>query len=49
MGDGVETLFWWDPWLDRDILKDGCRLFYLSDNKLATMADMFSLGWGGGR
>jgi hypothetical protein len=46
VGDGMETLFWWDPWLKGGILKDrfSC-LFYLSDNKLATVAGMFLLGW----
>ena len=41
------TLFWWVPWLEGGILKDrfSC-LFYLSDNKLVTVADMFSLGRG---
>jgi len=48
VGDDVGTLFWWDPWLDGGILKDRFSLlFYLSDSKLATVANMFSLGWGG--
>ena len=30
LGDGVETLFWWDPWLEEGILKERfSRLFYL--------------------
>jgi len=46
VGDGARTLFWWDPWLDEGILKDRLnRLFYLSNNKMATVVDMFSLGW----
>jgi len=49
VGDDTETLFWWDPWLDGMILKSSfSRLFYLTDNKMATMADTFSLGWGEG-
>ena len=35
MGDGNSTLFWVDLWLDRMPL-----------NKLATVMDMFSMGWG---
>jgi len=42
----VRTFFWWDPWL---VLKDRfSHIFYLSDNKLATVSDMFLLGWGEG-
>ncbi|PNX58814.1 receptor-like kinase, partial [Trifolium pratense] len=47
VGDGSDTLFWTDPWLD------GCplcerfgRLFSLAETKPHTVAEMFSLGWG---
>ena len=47
--DGTETLFWWDLWLDGMILKRNfSRLFHLAVNKMATVAEMFSLGWGEG-
>lgn len=47
VGDESSTLFWNDPWLDGRSLKDSFRsLFELADNKLATVAEMFSLGWG---
>jgi len=43
------TLFRWDPWLDGGILKDKFSWhFFLSINKLATLAGMFLLGWGEG-
>jgi len=49
VGDDVSMLFWWDPWLTRGVLKDRfIRLFDLSSNKMATMADMKLLGWGEG-
>jgi len=47
--DSSEALFRWGPWIDRRMLKTRFnRLFDLADNKLATVADMFSLGWGEG-
>jgi len=38
----------WDPWLDGKILKSkfGC-LFYLTDNKMATLAEKLGSGGGG--
>jgi hypothetical protein len=39
-------LFWKDPWLNGvsfDVRYS--RLFYLGVNKLAIIAEMFSLGW----
>jgi hypothetical protein len=40
VGDGMFMLFWKDSWLDESTL-EACfsRLFELSDNKLATIAD----------
>jgi len=47
VGDGAQTLFWWDPWIDRLVLKNTfSRLFDLATNKMATVAEMYSLGWG---
>ncbi|GAU32997.1 hypothetical protein TSUD_358640 [Trifolium subterraneum] len=47
VGDGSNTYFWTDPWVDGITL---CvqfgRLFDLAENKLRTVAEMFSLGWG---
>jgi len=47
VGDGAHTLFWWDPWIDELVLKNSFgRLFDLSNNKMATVTKMYSLGWG---
>jgi len=47
VGDGAQTLFWWDPWIDGLVLKKSfCRLFDLATDKMATVAEMYSLGWG---
>ncbi|RHN79618.1 putative reverse transcriptase zinc-binding domain-containing protein [Medicago truncatula] len=47
VGDGAHTLFWWDPWIDGLVLKNSFgRLFDLANNKMATVAEMYSLGWG---
>ncbi|MCI18579.1 DNA-directed RNA polymerase, partial [Trifolium medium] len=47
VGDGTETFFWTDAWLEGTPL---CvrfrRLFDLSVNKSSMVAEMFSLGWG---
>ena len=49
VGDGINTLFWSDHWLDGGVLKDiFSRLFTLADNKMAIVADMSSWGWGEG-
>jgi len=46
VGDGAHTLFWWDPLFDGSILKSRfTRLFYLADNKMVTLAEMYSFGW----
>ncbi|XP_045797738.1 uncharacterized protein LOC123891913 [Trifolium pratense] len=47
VGDGSDTLFWTDPWVDESPLCEQFgRLFALSETKLRTVAEMFSLGWG---
>ncbi len=47
VGDGRDTLFWVDPWLDDcPLARSFDRLYYLADNKLATVSQMFELGWG---
>jgi hypothetical protein len=49
VGDGTETFFWTDTWIGGTPL---CvrfqRLFDLMVNKLSTVAEVFSLGWGVG-
>ncbi|GAU37723.1 hypothetical protein TSUD_382160 [Trifolium subterraneum] len=47
VGDGSDTYFWIDPWVDEIPLcvRFG-RLFDLAENKLRTVAEMFFLGWG---
>jgi len=46
VGDGAQTLFWWDPLIDGMVLKNRfSRLFDLATNKMATTAEMYSLGW----
>ena len=45
-GDGAQTLFGWDPWIDGLVLKNNfSRLFDLATNKMATVAEMYSYGW----
>jgi len=45
----TEISFWWKLWLDGETLKSKfIRLYDLVDNKMATVADMNSLGLGGG-
>lgn len=35
-----------DPWIDDMVLKSSFKcLFDLADNKMATMAEMYSFGW----
>jgi len=47
VGDGTQTLFWWDPWIDGMVLKISfSRLFDLATNKMATVAEIYSLRWG---
>ena len=45
VGDGTQNLFWWDPLIDGMVLKNNfSRLFDLATNKMATVAEMYSLG-----
>ncbi|GAU37415.1 hypothetical protein TSUD_361200 [Trifolium subterraneum] len=47
VGDGSDTFFWTDPWLDGTPLRERFgRLFDLAENKSVLVAEMFSLGWG---
>jgi len=47
VGDGAQTLFWWDPWIDDLVLKNSfSRLFDLATHKVTTTAEMYSFGWG---
>ncbi|GAU25950.1 hypothetical protein TSUD_16880 [Trifolium subterraneum] len=49
VGDGRNTSFWLDPWLDDGPLQRSfSRLFELSENKEATVADMIVAGSGVG-
>ncbi|MCI83518.1 putative non-LTR retroelement reverse transcriptase, partial [Trifolium medium] len=49
VGDGSETSFWTDTWLDETPLCVRFRLlFFLVVHKSSTMADLSSLGWGTG-
>jgi len=47
LGDGTNTFFWFDRWLgDVPLCMRFARLFDLATNKLSTVADMCTLGWG---
>ncbi|CAJ2670980.1 unnamed protein product [Trifolium pratense] len=47
VGDGSETFFWTDPWVDETPLSERFgRLFELTATKSRTVAEMFALGWG---
>ncbi|GAU42012.1 hypothetical protein TSUD_236790 [Trifolium subterraneum] len=47
VGDRSDTFFWTDPWVEGIPLSERFgRLFDLAGNKLRTVAEMFSLGWG---
>ncbi|GAU17363.1 hypothetical protein TSUD_232390 [Trifolium subterraneum] len=47
VGDGRNTLFWTEPWLeDCPLDRSFSRLFDLAENKFITVADMHGLGWG---
>ncbi|GAU45353.1 hypothetical protein TSUD_84760 [Trifolium subterraneum] len=49
VGDGSDTFFWTDPWVDGIPLCERFgRLYALAETKLCTVAEMSSLGWGGG-
>lgn len=46
MGDGAATLFWLDLWVGDVLLcRRFNRLFNLAENKLVSVAFIFSLGW----
>ncbi|XP_045810560.1 uncharacterized protein LOC123905002 [Trifolium pratense] len=46
VGDGLDTLFWTDPWLDEISLRERFgRLFALAKTKSHSVAEMFALGW----
>jgi len=48
-GNGADIYFWSDTWLWNVTFRDRFRrLFYLSENRWMTMADLFRLGWGEG-
>ncbi|KAK2370489.1 hypothetical protein QL285_083537 [Trifolium repens] len=47
VGDGSDTFFWTNPWVDGSSLCERFgRLFDLAETKRCTVTDMFSLGWG---
>ncbi|GAU24870.1 hypothetical protein TSUD_115940 [Trifolium subterraneum] len=47
VGDGSDTSLWTDPWMEGVPLCERFRrLFDLARNKMRTVAEMFSLGWG---
>ncbi|CAJ2678024.1 unnamed protein product [Trifolium pratense] len=49
VGDGSDTFFWTDPWVDGISLRERYgRLFDLAENKSASVADMFMRGWEAG-
>jgi len=46
VGDGATTLFWYDPWVgDGPLCRRFSWLFNLPENKLLSVASMFSLGF----
>jgi len=46
VGDGSNTLFWYDRWIgDLPLCRRFNRLFGLALNKLSTVSDMYTLGW----
>ncbi|GAU11649.1 hypothetical protein TSUD_334620 [Trifolium subterraneum] len=47
VGDGTDTLFWSDPWVDEiPLCRRFRRLFDLAETQLYSVAEMASLGWG---
>ncbi|CAJ2679133.1 unnamed protein product [Trifolium pratense] len=49
VGDGSDTFFWTDPWVDEiPLCQRFGRLFELAETKSCMVAEMFALGWGEG-
>ncbi|CAJ2630732.1 unnamed protein product [Trifolium pratense] len=49
VGDGSDTFFWTDPWVDEiPLCQRFGRLFELAETKSRTVAEMFASGWGEG-
>ncbi|GAU35790.1 hypothetical protein TSUD_56670 [Trifolium subterraneum] len=49
VGDGKDTLFWSDPWVEGlPLCERFRRLFDLAETQLCSVAEMASLGWGAG-
>ena len=47
MGYGSSTLFWRDHWVEGTLISDMLsRLYGLAENKIETVAKLFTLGWG---
>ncbi|KAK2436694.1 hypothetical protein QL285_021667 [Trifolium repens] len=47
VGDGSDTFFWTDPWVDGiPLCVQFGRLYDLAETKQRTVAEMFLLGWG---
>ncbi|GAU48338.1 hypothetical protein TSUD_267630 [Trifolium subterraneum] len=47
VGNGRDTLFWLDPWLEEcPLQRSFCRLYELAENTSISVADMFEAGWG---
>ncbi|GAU41584.1 hypothetical protein TSUD_271930 [Trifolium subterraneum] len=47
VGNGRDTLFWLDPWLEEcPLQRSFYRLYDLAKNKSVSVADMFEAGWG---
>ena len=47
VGDGMSTLFWVDPWLEgKPLCNIFTCLYELAENKLDTVAKLFTRGWG---
>ena len=45
--NSISAKVWWDPWIDGMVMKNSfSRFFDLATNKMATVAEMYSLGWG---
>jgi len=45
--EGSSTQFWRNPWMEQGLLDVRLRRLYeLTENKLVSVAEMFSLSWG---